>query len=158
MNGKKSIIIVLAGLLLLSFFFWPSRQERGSSSPEEWLTVAIKGKNLYLQAARTRSEQRKGLMDRTKLCPDKVPRDTYACGMIFFFSERKKHPFWMKNTPLSLDIVWLRDRRVVDIRERTTPFSQDIVWPDSPADTVIEVPAGLSEALGISIGDEINSP
>jgi len=114
-------------------------------------TVAVtfgEGKEVFvLEVAQTPAARRHGLMGRTELCEH--------CGMLFVFPDVGLHTFWMKNTPLSLDMIWVRDNAVVDIVERTTPLSEEPIIPRADASQVIELPAGSVARFGISVGDAV---
>jgi uncharacterized membrane protein (UPF0127 family) len=78
-------------------------------------------------------------------------------GMLFDFkTEQPGLAFWMKNTLVSLDILFIKgDGRILRIAERTTPFSQDQIPAGGPARAVLELAAGESRRLGIKPGDRV---
>ena len=97
------------------------------------------------------AEWAEGLMHRAEL-----PRDA---GMIFVFPEPRPASFWMKNTPLPLDMIFIADDgRVANVAERTTPFSLEPVRSDGPVRAVLEVNAGLAEEFGIGPGTPVSHP
>ncbi|MDP8212990.1 MAG: DUF192 domain-containing protein [Candidatus Zapsychrus exili] len=79
-------------------------------------------------------------------------------GMLFVFKQAAQHAFWMKNTLLPLDMIWLDNEGVVvHIEQNAPPCKTDncaIYQPESQANYVLEVNAGLCEKLGIAIGDK----
>jgi uncharacterized membrane protein (UPF0127 family) len=80
-----------------------------------------------------------------------LPRNA---GMLFIFPEEDKLEFWMKNTPLPLDMIFFdRNRRVVGIVERAQPFSTTPRGPGVPAQYVLEVNGGFVAEHGIQVGD-----
>ncbi len=86
--------------------------------------------------AQTESERNAGLMDVHDL-----PHDA---GMYFIFDEEEPRSFWMANTPLSLDILFInREHRIVRIHTRTIPFSDRQIRSDYPAMYTLEVNAGF---------------
>lgn len=100
------------------------------------------------EVAQTGAEQAKGLMFRTELGPDE--------GMIF---PRKGDvaSFWMKNTPLPLDIIFIgKDRRILNIAAQTTPYSLDSVSAVGPTSAVFEIPGGRAAELAIEAGDRVD--
>ena len=102
-----------------------------------------------LEVARSESQRERGLMFRNVL-PEHH-------GMIFVFDEMDEHTFWMKNTPLSLDIIHLDEAmKVVGVVENTTPFSETPITVASPSKFVIELKAGSARALGVIAGSHIN--
>jgi uncharacterized membrane protein (UPF0127 family) len=99
------------------------------------------------EVARSAQEQARGLMFRTELGPDEAmifPRDGDIAS------------FWMKNTPLPLDIIFIGpDRRILNIAARTTPYSLDSVTAAGPTSAVLEIPGGRAEELAIEPGDRV---
>ena len=99
-----------------------------------------------VEVAETSAQQARGLMFRTKLVADK--------GMIFPFPEDRLASFWMKNTVISLDIIFIRrDGTIESIAANTTPYSLDPVLSNEPIATVFEIAAGRAAELGIEPGD-----
>lgn len=77
-------------------------------------------------------------------------------GMLFVMEEEELQSFWMLNTYISLDIIFIdQDRQIVTIRSNTKPQSLDPVTSDKPALYVVEVNAGYCSKYGISVGDRI---
>lgn len=104
-----------------------------------------------LELAITDEEQRIGLMNRENLPTN--------AGMLFIYDSDSVKKFWMKNTLISLDIIWLDESdRIVHI-ESDVPICKkdpcDIYGPDFPARNVLEVNAGFVEENDVWIGDRI---
>ncbi|MBB4956107.1 uncharacterized membrane protein (UPF0127 family) [Agrobacterium vitis] len=100
---------------------------------------------LQVEYAMTAEEREQGLMGRTSLKPDE--------GMIFDFSRTQQAIMWMKNTPLSLDMLFVDEKGVVThIAKRTTPYSEDLIPSEGLVRYVIELNGGRAEALGIQKG------
>lgn len=98
-----------------------------------------------VEVANTPETRTRGLMYRKDLAAN--------AGMLFVFPEPDLLQFWMKNTPLSLDMIFFdRDRRIVGIVERATPFSTRPLGPGVAAQYVLEVHGGFAQAHGISVG------
>ena len=111
------------------------------------VTTAKGPQRFKAEVADSSAEQAKGLMFRTELGPDE--------GMIF---PRKGDvaSFWMKNTPLPLDIIFVgTDRRILNIAAETTPYSTDPVSAVGPTSAVFEIPGGRAAELGIEPGDTV---
>ena len=92
-----------------------------------------------------------GLMWRDQLRP--------GTGMLFFFNEDVEHSFWMKNTLIPLDFVWIdKDQRVVAVKYHVPPCKVENC-PSYPAGVpsryVLEVAGGVAEAHGIKAGDQL---
>lgn len=105
-----------------------------------------------VELARSADAQERGLMFRTELAPD--------AGMLFAPYPPEGGPprvatFWMKNTPIPLDIVFIRaDGSIARIATNTVPFSEDRVSSDEPVAAVLELAGGRADALGIAEGDK----
>ncbi len=99
-----------------------------------------------VEVADTEAKRRWGLMYRSELGADE--------GMLFVFPGEKDQSFWMKNTPLSLDIIFMDSRRrVVGIVRETVPFSTRSVSVGVPSRYALEVRAGTARRNGIAVGD-----
>jgi uncharacterized protein len=86
-------------------------------------------------------------------------RDTMAenAGMLFLMDTEDMQAFWMKNTIISLDIMFVdSERRIVNIHKNCKPYSLDQLPSSKPALYVVEVNAGYSEKYGIKAGDLIS--
>lgn len=101
-----------------------------------------------VELADTPEAQARGLMFRTELGDDE--------GMIFPSAAPEPRSFWMKNTPLSLDIIFIGpDGRITNIAANTTPYSLESVSSSGLASAVLELRAGRAAALGIVPGDRV---
>ena len=104
-----------------------------------------------LEVASTPMQKRIGLMQRTPLPPLR--------GMWFPFDQRQPLRFWMLNTLAPLDMVFIRDGRVMAI-EADVPVCPALpcrgYGPSEPSDGVVELGAGEVRRLGIRVGDRIN--
>jgi uncharacterized membrane protein (UPF0127 family) len=103
------------------------------------------------EIAVTAAERSRGLMHR-----DVLPKDR---GMLFVFPEEGRHSFWMKNTKIELDIIFIAvDRRVVSISRRAQPCRKDpcgLYSPEGNAAYVLEIAGGLAAAYGFAAGDVV---
>jgi len=101
-----------------------------------------------VELAASPEAQARGLMFRTELGDFE--------GMIFPSGTPQPRSFWMKNTPLSLDIIFVGpDGRIVNIAADTVPYSLESVSSKGPASAVLELRAGRAKALGIVPGDRV---
>ena len=101
-----------------------------------------------IEVADTDSARQRGLMQRSSL-PE-------MSGMLFVFRREEIQSFWMANTPLALDLIFVdADSQIVDIDKYTTPFSSESIVSDEPAQYVIEVPAGFADTYGITAGEGV---
>lgn len=75
-------------------------------------------------------------------------------GMLFQFSQEQIITMWMKNTFISLDMIFIdKNNQIVTIAHSTTPLSQDIISSGSNSNKVLEINGGLSKKLKIKVGD-----
>ena len=114
------------------------------------LTVVSDGAahRFTVEVAASPEEQNRGLMFRTSLAPD--------AGMLFPFPAPKTASFWMKNTVIPLDIIFVRgDGTIESIAAMTTPYSTDPVTSGAPVAAVLELAGGRAGALGIAPGDRV---
>ena len=101
-----------------------------------------------VEVAATDAEQEKGLMFRTAMGTDE--------GMIFPMKPPRQAAFWMKNTVMPLDIIFIgTDHRVLNIAANATPYSLDPLPSTGAAAGVLELNAGRAKALGIVPGDRV---
>lgn len=78
-------------------------------------------------------------------------------GMLFIFPIAEEHSFWMKNTLISLDIIFVDvNRKIIKIHKNTTPMSTKSLPSGGPTLYVVEVNAGYTDKYGINEGDYIN--
>ena len=101
-----------------------------------------------VEVADTPEAQAKGLMFRTELGDDE--------GMIFTYDGTTAQSFWMKNTPLPLDIIFIGPEGTIsNIAAMTTPYSLDSVYSVGPVLGVLELRGGRAAELGIEAGDKV---
>ena len=104
-----------------------------------------------VELALTSDQRARGLMWRDHLDED--------AGMLFVFPEARDLAFWMKNTPLPLDIIFIdAEGRVVSIAENTTPYSEKSLPSAAPAQYVLEVNGGFAKKRGVAPGTRIDLP
>lgn len=98
--------------------------------------------------AETAEARQQGLMFVTRMAPDE--------GMLFDFERARPVSMWMKNTPLSLDMIFIEsDGRILRIERETTPFSTTTIASGGNVLAVLELPGGTTERLGIEAGDRV---
>lgn len=103
---------------------------------------------LKLEIVSTASTIKKGLMFRKKLQANH--------GMLFVFADYKPRSFWMKNTYIPLDVLFLQDDLIVDLHSNATPLSLQHIPTAQNCNVVLEVNAGYIQAHHIKIGDRIH--
>jgi len=128
-------------------------EEQAAPAPLERLEiVTATGTHAFgVEVARTERERARGLMFRRSL-----PQDH---GMLFLFESERPISMWMKNTYVSLDMVFVsRDGRVKSIARGAIPLSEAIIPSGGPVYAVIELAAGSADAIGLSVGDQVRHP
>lgn len=112
-------------------------------------TAAGRTHRFTVEVARTPEEQARGLMHRQSLAPDR--------GMIFPYDPPQITSFWMKNTLIPLDIIFIAPGgRILRIEANTVPFSLEPVVSGDPVEAVLELAGGRSAELGIAAGDTVS--
>jgi len=103
-----------------------------------------------MEVAQTPEERGRGLQDRKSLGKDE--------GMLFVFEKSQRQSFWMKDTYILLDIIWMdRNKNIVFLIPNILPCETEqcpVYTPDKDAFYVLEVNAGVSIELGLGVGDQ----
>ena len=101
-----------------------------------------------VEVADSPAKRELGLQYRRDLATDR--------GMIFLFPAETEQTFWMKNTPIPLDMIFIdHERKIVGIVEQTVPFSLDARSVGAPSQFVLEINGGLAKRYGIHAGDRV---
>jgi uncharacterized protein len=101
-----------------------------------------------VEVARTPEEHERGLMFRDAMAADH--------GMLFDFAPPQRVAFWMKNTKLPLDMVFIGDDgRVAGVTADAVPYSEEPIPSPGPVRAVLELNAGTGRRLGIRPGDKV---
>lgn len=95
-------------------------------------------------------ERSAGLMFRTEMKDDH--------GMLFVFERTRRLSFWMKNTPMPLDLLFIDARGTIVSVLKGEPFSVAPIAPEAPSRFVLELKAGTAEKTGIAGGDRVRHP
>jgi hypothetical protein len=127
----------------------------GPASPagQQTLEIATKsGVHVFsVELADNDAERAKGLMYRKEL-PE-------GQGMLFDFHREQDVSFWMQNTYISLDMIFIRgDGRILRIAENTEPLSTRLIPSGGPVRAVLEIIGGSARKLGIAPGDRVAAP
>lgn len=119
--------------------------------PKDMLTVETSAgarHRFNIELATSPQQIAQGLMYRRQMAPD--------AGMLFIFERPDPAVFWMKNTFIPLDMIFIGvDGRILNIAERTIPQSETPVPASGPTRAVLEVNGGTSARLGIKPGDRV---
>jgi uncharacterized membrane protein (UPF0127 family) len=120
----------------------------GSSRPVALIASPGGTVEVALEVADTPERQQRGLMYRSALAD--------GHGMLFVFDEDVDHTFWMKNTLIPLDLLFIgADGRVVGVHAEATPLSTASIAVGTPSRFVLEVPGGYAARHGIASGARV---
>ncbi|WP_027555223.1 DUF192 domain-containing protein [Bradyrhizobium sp. Cp5.3] len=141
----------LAAVLLVTSFVVVNAPVRAASFQSLEIVTKNGVQVFSVEMATTEEEKQTGLMYRKELADGK--------GMLFDFNPEQEVSMWMKNTYISLDMIFIRaDGRILRIAENTEPFSTKIISSQGLARAVLEVPAGTAQKYGIRPGDRVGHP
>ncbi len=141
-------------VLLILFLTLPAGAIYASAQagdlPVETLTIRTAEADIpfTVELAATPESRSQGLMFREYLAWD--------TGMLFDFHQPRPVGFWMKNTPLSLDILFIRnDGTIAGIHPFAEPYSEDVIESPEPVRAVLELRGGATERFGLAVGQRI---
>ena len=130
----------------------PVTLERSPAGLEQIpLTITSNGKihHFTVEVARTAPEQQQGLMNRASLAPDR--------GMIFPYDPPQPVAFWMKNTMIPLDMIFVAPGgKILRIEANTVPYSLEPVASGGDVEAVLELAGGRAAELAINHGDQVD--
>jgi uncharacterized protein len=144
----KPLLSALAGGLALAAC---AASQSAKTVPLSIATAAGPVHKFKIEVAATEAEQERGLMFRKSL-----PADG---GMIFPMNPPRIASFWMKNTVIPLDMIFIRaDGTIANIAAETVPYSLQPVYANEPVIAVLEVAGGRAAKLGIAEDDKVSWP
>jgi uncharacterized membrane protein (UPF0127 family) len=142
------VCIVVGALLLAHSFLW---KPHNPPLPERQLTIGTS--TFTVEVADTVTTRMKGLSNR-EILPE-------GRGMLFIFPSKAKYGFWMKDTYMDLDFIWIADGKVVDITRNVpaqphmSAASLKTYYPSTTVDQVLEVGAGDAVTRATKVGDGV---
>jgi len=145
LKGWLAAVLVIAGCVVAG-------APAGAASFQPLEIVTKNGVQVFsVEMATTEEEKQTGLMYRKELADGK--------GMLFDFNPEQEISMWMKNTYVSLDMIFIgANGRILRIAENTEPLSTKIISSKGPARAVLEVVAGTAQKYGIRPGDRVGHP
>lgn len=139
-------IVTIAGFLLVSLLIFRTKDQKP--------TITIRNHTFVVELTDTQSEQERGLSYRSSL--------DEGSGMLFVFEKPQILTFWMKGMEFPLDIIFIRDNKIITIYKnvpKPAPNTQlgnlPRYSPKEPANYVLEINAGLSEKYDFQEGDSV---
>jgi len=135
--------IIFLILILSTILFFALKNK----TPVKTIKIELGHKTFDLEIAQTISQKARGLSQRNNLCPN--------CGMIFVYQKEGTYPFWMKNTHIPLDIIWIDSvGKVVDIKTGQ-PQDLSLLTNSTPAQYIIET---NPDVTGLFVNDIVKLP
>jgi uncharacterized membrane protein (UPF0127 family) len=145
-RAAAALLVLAGGLLAVGCGSSPAPD--AGPEPDAWVT--IRDARVATEVVRTFEEKARGLGGRDSLA--------WGHGMLFPYEQPGFLAFWMKDMRFSIDIVWIRAGRIIEIAHRV-PWSPEgpgpTLRPNELADAVLEVPAGYAESHGWRRGDAV---
>lgn len=143
---NKKLIILLFALIIFLILFSIFNNQNNISKDE----IIIDGHKIMVEIADDAIEQYNGLSNREAICQN--------CGMLFVFSDNSIKTFIMRNMKFGLDIVWIKDNKIIQIDQNLKPEGNVPKYHYSsnlPVNYVLELNAGYVEKNNIKIGDYV---
>lgn len=150
------LLLVLAALVVIAIgaiaYYWVENQPIGGAS--ESVAVIRSGGQAHrfnIEIADTPETRSRGLMFRQELAPD--------AGMLFDYRSEQMASFWMMNTYIPLDMLFIRaNGEIVRVHANARPHDLTPVVSGEPVQFVLEIPGGRAAELGIVEGDGLEHP
>lgn len=140
--NKRNISLIVCIAIVLAVFYYVRNP---------LVTKVIINNHVFtVDVAVTGAEKERGLSFRESLAPNR--------GMLFPYDNPQAYRFWMKDMRFPIDIIWIRDKIIVDITKNAVVQKDGkltVYSPRMPADSVLEINAGLSDTVGIKIGNRV---
>jgi len=149
-----SLAIAVVGVIAYLFLYIVTPQPAVESVMEKKVDIkeyVLNHKVINLEIAQTPAEHFQGLSDRQDLCS--------ACGMLFVFRDLEIKTFVMRRMNFPLDIVWIKNDKVIGINQNLPPEGLEPIAKYSspePVDMVLEIPAGQADYYQLSEGTILN--
>jgi len=158
LKKRKSITLIIVisiscSILFLNYYLSKTPEINPYNNINLYKTAVVKINDNHLfkaYIADTPAKQQLGLMHQQELATDSA--------MLFTFTSSTYQQFWMKNTLIPLDIIFINDNKIVDIEHNAKPCDQDpcpTYNSENPANKVLEINGGLSKKLNINIGQDV---
>jgi hypothetical protein len=143
-------VLVAALALVMAGIACAAQAELATFAKSKLVIETTEGRYPFnIELALTQPQMAQGLMYRRTLAPD--------AGMLFDYGAPQPVAFWMKNTLIPLDMIFIgADGTVVDFHERAVPLSLDPIESKVPARAVLEVNGGTVARLGLKVGDVVH--
>lgn len=144
-SARKYVFIVAMAILFgVAIFLFKNYEQK--KSPQ----LTINDTQISIEVARTDEQRQRGLC-----CRDDIPTNS---GMLFVYEAEGDYRFWMKDTRIPLDMIWINsEKKIVHIEENVSPDSYPTSFGSSKlAQYVLEVNGGYANAKNIKVGDSVS--
>lgn len=146
----RGVAWAIAVVLALGAPSCKSDKQRRPQPEPGTVRMKLGAETFTLEVASTPRARNLGLMHRTSMPQDR--------GMLFVFEDEEERSFWMKNTHIPLDIVYINGAgKVVSIKQMK-PLDEIGVWSDHPAQYAVELNEGAAKRAGVKVGDVLIIP
>lgn len=148
------LIFAFAVLLIINNFFPGKKSDNEFKFKKDGVLTFLDSTGntktkIDIQIANTDFDRQLGLMFRKSMSENQ--------GMLFIFPQESVQSFWMRNTYISLDMIFVNaDKKIITIHRNTKILSDKSYQSTGPAKYVIEVDAGFSDKFSIKVGDKVN--
>jgi hypothetical protein len=149
LSGRAAVIAALSFFAALMLHMAAQSAAQEAMRTETLKLITSTGEHtLRVEIAETDAQKARGLMFRRSLADD--------AGMLFPYGPPQEITMWMKNTYISLDMVFIRADGIVHrIATGTEPFSEAVIASEGDAAAVLEIRAGIAAKLGLKRGDRV---
>jgi uncharacterized protein len=151
---RRLVVIAVAVLVVLGAgLLWFTQTSGGAADPDSIVRIqSDTGEHVFtVEVVDTDETRAQGLMFREELAPD--------AGMLFDFLDERPVAFWMQNTFIPLDMLFIRaDGTIARIHANARPMDTTSIPSGEPVQFVLEIPGGRSAELGIEAGDLMDHP
>ncbi len=145
--GAKIFIVAVACAVLLG----GAQLGRAADAGKVKIVTATGTHEFIVEVAATKTARARGLMFRRALDP--------GAGMLFDYGYEKLVQFWMKDTYIPLDMIFIKsDGGIANVHHRAVPHSRTIIPSNGLVRAVLEINGGTAERLGIRAGDRVDHP
>ncbi|HXF44470.1 MAG TPA: DUF192 domain-containing protein [Candidatus Paceibacterota bacterium] len=145
----KFAVLVLGVVLASTLFLIPYINQ--ISNVQRKSEIKIRDQIIVAEVVKSERDMARGLSGRDEIGLNE--------GMLFLFDEAAIHPFWMKGMRFAIDIIWIRDEKIVDVTENIAPEPDKtdaelaLYYPSEPVNKVLELRAGRVRLLRAAEGD-----
>jgi uncharacterized membrane protein (UPF0127 family) len=151
-DSVESLRALWAALAFVLFLAAPARVPARAGELDSLEIVTSTGRHAFqVEIASNDATREHGLMDRRYMAPDH--------GMLFEFDREAPVAFWMKNTYIPLDMIFIAPSGVVThIAANAEPLSERVIPSGGPSVAVLELDGGMAASIGLKVGDKIRHP